>query len=177
MIWIHVFLHALTGIQLLALALAGGGIIALGAFSAPIFFKVMDRRPAGRAMAEMFAKFDKLMAVLTWVLLITEIPYAYMVAASRFMTFDDPPRWVAFMGIPEEVKVLLILGFVALSFLRLYGINPKLNALEPVIFTEGKMDKVAYKEFQALHKQSEKLAKVQAFVALAALFISPFADI
>jgi hypothetical protein len=175
--WIHYILHTLSGIQLAALALAGGGIIALGAFSAPIFFKVMDRRPAGKAMTEMFARFDKFLAVLTWVILVTELPFVTMVAMAKFITFTDSPRWVAFMGIPETVKTVCVLTVIIWSLENLYGVNRKLAKLEPDIFQEGKIDRDKYKAFQALHKTSEKIAKIVAIAALLALFVSPFADI
>lgn len=177
MIWIHAVLHAISGIQLLALGLAGGGIIALGAFAAPTFFSVMDRRPAGQAMTGMFKKFDRYLMVLAWTLLLTELPYAYMVWAARFKSFVDPPRWVEFMGLPEEIKTILILGFVGVSFVNLYVVNRQMAQLEPRILHDGKLDKAMYKDFQALHKRSEMLAKIQAVLALGALFVSPFADI
>jgi hypothetical protein len=138
-------------IQQLGLALMIGGLLALGAFTAPVLFKQFDRDAAGQAMTIIFRRYDWVILVATGLVVIGEI---VRTTVQPFST--TPAGWarVAMSGV-------LIVLVVASTF----NTNPQLTKL----YAAGQHNTPA---FHTVHKQSEGLAKGQLMASIALLVLS-----
>jgi uncharacterized membrane protein len=134
-----------TGIQYLGLALMIGGLLALGAFTAPVLFKQFDRDAAGQAMTLIFRRYD-------WVLLAG----MGMVMLGEALRFINLP----FMGYPLQYgRVACVTLLAVLIGLSVFGTNAQLTRL----YANQQQHTPA---FHQAHKQSESLAKSQLMVAV-----------
>ncbi len=127
----------------LGLALMIGGMLALGAFTAPAVFHNFPADEAGRVMTMIFRRYD---AVLT-----VSLVFIILGEASRLFITGFARKWL--FTLRYGVAILLIV----LSTLSLTMINPQLEAYQKTgvrrfVGEEGK-------DFDQLHKQSENLYK------------------
>jgi hypothetical protein len=151
--WVFVmsWLKLAVCLQQLGLALIIGGLLALGAFTAPVLFKQFDRDTAGQAMTIIFRRYDWVLLTGTAMVVIGEV---VRVTAQPFST--TPMGWgrVALSG-------LLTVLVVASTF----GTNKQLTTL----YAQNQQHSPA---FHAAHKQSESLAKGQLITAIVLGLIS-----
>lgn len=138
--------------QYLGLGLMIGGMLALGAFTAPVLFKMFPRPEAGEAMTIIFRRYDAVLAVALGVI----------VLGQAISWFVDGCPWQ--LGTAGWIRFGL---FTALTVTMAYGIwfvSPKMTTL---LNTENfRNDAALQQEFRALHTQSEKVYKLGMLLAV-----------
>lgn len=139
-------------LQLIAYALVLGGMLALGAFTAPVLFQQFPRPEAGAAMTVIFRRYDLVLSIALVMLLIGE--------ALRWGAIGSPV-WTNGFAVARFVLVLGLAGTLVAGT-QVFG--PKLELLQkdPALH----QDSVKMAEFQSLHKQSEGVYKVALILAL-----------
>ena len=150
-----------TVIQLLGLSLLIGGLLALGAFTAPVLFRQFARPEAGLAMTVIFRRYDMVVLIAGLMVLAGEV--FRIIAMGRFATGSWIPGF----------RLGLLLALVASIVFSTQSLNPKLEALQKVE-GYGTGQDTGSASFHALHKQSEQLSKLQLLLAVLVLAITPF---
>jgi Domain of unknown function (DUF4149) len=137
--------------QQLGLALMIGGLLALGAFTAPVLFRQFDRDAAGQAMTVIFRRYD-------WVLLAgAGLVVVGEVVRTTAQPFSTTPTGWARVALTGVLAVLVVSST--------FGTNKQLTDL----YAQNQQDTPA---FQLAHKQSEGLAKGQLLTGVVLLILS-----
>jgi hypothetical protein len=140
-------------VQHLGLALLIGGLLALGAFTAPVLFKQFDRDAAGQAMTIIFRRYD---AVL--------MAGAVMVMAGEVVRImlTGPGCGPSTLGLVRTGVAVLLTALVTWTT---FSTNKTLTQL----YSTQQQHTPA---FHAAHKQSEGLAKTQLLLGVVVLVLS-----
>jgi hypothetical protein len=133
----------------LGLALMIGGLLALGAFTAPVLFKQFPRDAAGVAMTVIFRRYDTVLLVSAGLVLVGLV----------LAWLSGQRQWLK-LGLGAVLSALVIYSCTV--------INPQLEAKQ----NQGLATPADHQQFQALHKQSEALAKSQLFLGLVVLIVT-----
>jgi uncharacterized membrane protein len=149
-----------TGLQSVGLALLIGGMLALGAFTAPVLFKQFARPEAGEAMMVIFRRFDLVVLAAVAMVVIGEI---LRLAASGI------PNLTVISGFRYGLMILL----VSLTLYSVMGVNARLENLQKAGMMQSAPE--YRQDFQRLHKFSEQLYKAEMMAALLLLVLTPFA--
>lgn len=145
-------------IQLLGLALMIGGMLALGAFTAPVIFGGLERDVAGGLMTTIFRRYDTVILIAFSLVIAGEI--------ARWISTGSTPFSQGLLN-NARLSILVLTGcLVAYS---LFSINPQMETLQK----QGVTEETAA-TFQTLHKTSEKLYKLEMLGALTLLLLLPF---
>ena len=149
-----------SGLQGLGLAFIVGGLLALGAFTAPVLFKSFTRPEAGEAMTIIFRRYDMVLIAGCVLLVIGEVLRHLQTGIPSQFTFWLVARYVVFIA---------LVGMTLYSTLIL---NPKMNALydDPTFRSNVEVRG----SFNNTHKLSEKLAKMELVAGVLLLLINPF---
>ena len=152
-------------IQVLALALISAGTIVLGALVAPILFKQLSKIEAGITMTAIFERFSQWLEVSALALFVSKLIEVFFVRGFNFKKdffFINQTQISSNFDAVYLLSILLIVAIFAVSLYISLEIMPKMiNAYED-----------NEKEFQTLHKKSEKLMKINALLAIFALIVS-----
>ncbi len=150
-----------TGLQGLGLALLVGGLLALGAFTAPVLFKSFARPEAGDAMMTIFKRYDIILLVSIGLIVGGEI--------CRWIPTGMPA--MSFFVIARYVIILVLVGMTAFSTL---GLTPKMVKMygDPSFRTEVELRET----FNKTHKLSERLAKMELLLGVILLLMTPFVE-
>lgn len=126
---------------ILGLAFMVGGMLALGAFTAPIVFHELPLEDAGRVMTLIFRQYDVVLTVSGVLVLLGQVVIQFLSPKSLRLKLQG-----ALVG--------LLLGSMAYG---LFVVHPKIEAYQKagIVREEG----AEGKSFDALHKQSELLYK------------------
>jgi Domain of unknown function (DUF4149) len=151
--------------QLLALALMIGGMLALGAFTAPVVFSRLPRPAAAALMGVLFRRYDTVLLVALGLLWLGQIPLG--MARLRAGWRPGSKRALAF------VKFTLLLGLSGTMLYSTLVVNPKIERFQQAgIHREA--GSVAGRAFDRLHQTSESLYKMDLLLALLFLSLIPF---
>jgi hypothetical protein len=150
-------LGATNAIQLLGLALMIGGMLALGAFTAPVLFKQFARPEAGEAMTMIFRRYDIVLAVSVGMVLIGEVVR---------IALTGLPVMTLFNGFRYGVLILLSV----LMLYSVYGLNAKMEALQKVPNPTPEQKQAFVKS----HQQSEQFYKVEMLLAVVLMTLMAF---
>jgi membrane-associated HD superfamily phosphohydrolase len=146
----------------LSSALLGGGILALGAFSAPALFQTLSRADAGRAMTQIFRRFDR---IVLGAALVQLTAYAGIVAFK-----SGQVSTVVWLQLMVSVLSALLAGVLVKT------VNPKLEQLQIQCSDPAVSGSEAIEaEFSKLHQSSEKLYKLLSLLAFSLLVLNPLA--
>jgi hypothetical protein len=149
-----------TVLQLLGLSLLIGGLLALGAFTAPVLFKQFARPEAGEAMTVIFRRYDTVVLLAGVLVFVGEV--LRILAVGRLLT-----------GGVSIARLVLLLALVGLTVFTTQSLNPKLEAMQRAEgYTAGRHS--GSSTFQQLHKQSEQLSKLQLLLGVLVLGLTPF---
>ncbi|MDX2084876.1 MAG: DUF4149 domain-containing protein [Candidatus Melainabacteria bacterium] len=154
-----------TAVQTLGLALMVGGMLALGAFTAPALFKQLARPEAAELMTVIFRRYDGV--ILASLLLVFVGELARTILAGQSLN-------VALLGWMGGFRYGLLLLMTVLTLLSTLWLNPQIESMEVARrqSAEGALrDPVA---FAKLHRTSEKLYKLQLLMAVGLLLLTPF---
>lgn len=143
-------------LAILAMGLWLGGMVALGAFSAPTIFGMLDRESAGQVMGTIFARFDRMVLVLVGVFAVAE--------AVRAFLDRSPGRSPGMLG---RLRLVIAAVLVILALVSALWLGPSINEL----FHQGVRRGVgqAGAHMDRLHHFAELLGKTAVF--LGALWI------
>lgn len=149
-----------SSLHLLGLSLMIGGMLALGAFTAPVLFKAFDRLPAGEAMTMIFRRYD-----------------VVLFAALAMVLFGEGLRVVGLGSLPAGILGGFRYGLLALLtgllVASIWFVNPQMEAMQKVMHTDAGNETVAGK-FRNSHQLSEKLYKFELLVAVLLLALYPW---
>ena len=148
-----------TALQMLCLALIAGGIVALGAFVAPVMFKAFPRAEVGAALTVVFRRFDMLLLGASVGIVLGEV--------LRVLSGLVPVRTVL-AGIRYVIMAALI-GAALFSALK---VDPEIEQMQHAGVHPG-----ATKEglaFLRTHQLSENLYKGQMLGAILLILMTPF---
>jgi hypothetical protein len=156
----HWFLPLGTACQTLGLALMVGGMLALGAFTAPIVFAGLSRELAAPLMARIFTRFDSVLLIALTLTLLGEalrVSSRILPVKSKLNGF----RWL-----------LLVLLTTGLLF-STQSLNPQIERLNRT-GVHRNPETPAGREFDGLHRCSETVYKLELLAALLLLLVNPF---
>ena len=156
-------------IQILALALIAAGTVVLGALVAPLLFKQLSKIEAGVAMTEIFERFSQwveISALALFTAKLIEVVFVRKMNFSKGIFFVDqgPINQTELASSFDGGYFLGMLLVIAIFAVSLYI---SLELMPKMIHAYEDNDK----EFQTLHKKSEKLMKINSVLAILALVI------
>lgn len=148
-----------SGLQNVGLALMVGGMLAIGAFCAPVIFKHFPRHEAGAALTVIFMRFDK---VLLGALVLMLMGEALRFCSQQFV-------WQTPLGYLRLALMLVLAGLMLFATLK---VNPSIATMQsrgisPNATPEGI-------QFAKTHQLSESLYKAQMLLALGLLLLTPW---
>lgn len=151
-----------SGLQSLGFALMAGGMLALGAFTAPVVFGQLPRTEAGPIMGVIFRRYDIVLQVALGLALLGEC----LRLASRQVRMNGPLpllRWLLLAGL--TVTLLYSTLFVNADIERMNRAGMRRD----ITTVEGR-------KFEASHKLSEGLYKADLLMVFLLILITPFCD-
>lgn len=153
-------------IELLGLALMVGGMLALGAFTAPTLFKNLPLSDAGRVMTMIFRRYDNVLFYASLLIIAGEALKAITVGMANYLG--------EFATLAERLRVGLVVVVLTLCTISLSDIHPQMETMQQQGVIRGVGE--AGKSFDKLHHRSEMYYKLQllaAALALVSLGIKP----
>ncbi len=148
------FSQILNATQIASLTIIAGGTLTLGALVAPQIFNNSNRSEAGKLMTAIFSSFDQWLKGSSILLFASKLLQLIVVDRLAFVTITGFRLDLLF-------STILVLAITAISLHLVYRTsNNLLNAIR-------KNDKTA---FEALHKESEILHRINFGLALLMLF-------
>lgn len=151
-----------SALQSLGLALMTGGVLALGAITAPLVFGNLPRMEAAPIMAMIFRRYDGVLLLALGFTLLGEV----LRVASRYQVWR--PR-LAF------VRGLLLLGLTGMLLYSTTSLNPQIERLNRV-GVQRNLQTVEGRRFEQLHRQSETFYKLSLLCAVLLILLTPFAS-
>lgn len=149
------------GLQTLGFSLMAGGMLALGAFTAPVVFGQFPRAEAGPVMAIIFRRYDIVLQVALGLTLIGE--------ALRFISGK-----VALKG-PLPLFRWLLMGGLTLSVLyATVFVNADIERMNRAGMRRD-FTTVAGRQFEKAHKLSEGIYKANLLIVVLLILLTPFA--
>lgn len=147
-----------TTLFVFGLALAIGGMLALGAFTAPLVFKSLPRDEAGILMGQIFQRYDKVLLV-----------------ALALCAIGEVLRWaggIGQMGLREAVFGI----FAGLMLYSTLSLTPQIQTYQTQKATPGFQgwDSAAGQHFDKIHKQAESLYKLELLLAVLLIVLTPY---
>lgn len=142
----------------LALALWIGGVIALGALTAPELFRQLPRQQAGGIFGPILRRFARVR--------LGAVAVAIAAAAVRNVAWET-----------HAANAFMVLRWMSLAFLaatvleEIYRIEPGMERTRAAIAPEAGDDDPNRRAFMVLHRRSEGLMKLSLAAALIALFV------
>jgi hypothetical protein len=150
-----------NGIQSLGFALMAGGMLALGAFTAPVVFGHFPRTEAGPAMAVIFRRYDIVLMVTLGLVWLGELfRYCYYRLS-----------WKCPVILVRNALIVLLSGSLFYSTLFLNAEIERYN--KAGVHRSG--DSVASARFDTLHKRSEGIYKLEMLMVVLLILLTPFA--
>lgn len=149
-----------TAVQLLGLALMVGGMLALGAFTAPIVFGQLPRETAAPIMAMIFRRYDIVLLVALGLVALGE---ALRFAVRRF-SLKCPLiviRWVLLIGLGGSLLYSTLV------------VNADIERFNKAGVHRSPLTQAGH-QFESRHKLSESLYKLDLLMAVLLLLMSPF---
>ena len=159
--WVFWVLQGFSALQTILLAFVAGGIVGLGAFTAPGLFKTLERPLAGLTMTKIFRKFDGFLKNIVYIILLLQ--FAIDLIASY-----QHPKLDMVLAVSFSLKFLVVTVLFLIT-LNLVGKNKQLEAMvgeNGEIFSTATDETTAVVSFQKLHKASEQQSKWVCYLAM-----------
>jgi hypothetical protein len=151
-----------TGLQMLGLSLMAGGMLALGAFTAPVVFHQFPRDMAAPAMALIFRRYDVVLLVALGLVIVGEL--------LRRLTWTVQVR--------SKLLWTRMALLVVLSVCMLYStlvVNAKIAEMNKAGWHRN-LETAKGREFDSMHKRSESLYKLELMLVVLLILLTPFGD-
>ncbi len=149
-----------NGLQNLGLSVIIGGLLALGAFTAPVLFKHFARPEAGDAMTLIFRRYDMVLLIGLGLILGGEL--------LRIIPTGLPPL----LSFPVIVRYVILAALGGMVLYSTLVLNPKIEALQDQPDFRSNLE--VREQFNRVHKLSEKLAKMELLAGVILLMLTPF---
>lgn len=149
-----------SGIQMLGLALMAGGMLALGAITAPLVFGHFSRSEAAPVMALIFRRYDMV-----------------LIGAMVLVWLGEILRWFSKTGRTKSLLTMLRYGLLILLTGGLLYSTQVLNADIERMNKAGlhrDFTTVEGQRFERTHKLSETFYKVELLMAVLLILLTPF---
>lgn len=156
----HGFLPVGTGVQSLGFALMAGGMLALGAFTAPVVFGQFSRAEAGPAMAIIFRRYDIVLQVALGLALLGE-------------WFRFASRQIAMKGFVPLLRWGLLAGLTVSLLYSTLVVNAEIEQMNRAGLKRD-FTTVAGRQFESRHKLSEGLYKADLLLVVLLILLTPF---
>ncbi|WP_303674240.1 DUF4149 domain-containing protein [Vampirovibrio chlorellavorus] len=152
-----------TALQGIGLAIMAGGMLALGAFTAPTVFHTLPREEAAPLMAQIFTRFDTVLQMALGLALLGEA----LRRAAR------PSLWIQGLGGRLRLVILALLT-VTLLYATVV-VNPQITELNRA-GVQRNLTTAQGQRFERVHRLSENLYKLDLLLVLLLLILTPFVD-
>jgi hypothetical protein len=155
--------NAGTALLMVGLALMVGGMLALGAFTAPTLFKMLPRSEAGAVMATIFHRYDSVLMVALVLVLLGE-GLRFLGSASLQKEWLQKTRWI------------LLLALVGMAGYTIFSLTPTILEMQQTGFTPTGIhhSPAVAQAFNEAHHLSESLYKLELLAALLLILLTPF---
>jgi hypothetical protein len=149
-----------SGLQNLGFALMAGGMLALGAFTAPVVFGEFSRAEAGPVMAIIFRRFDR---VLQGALLFTLLGEALRVGSQQTQRHGWLPllRWLLLGGLMLSLLYATVFVNADIERMNRAGRHRDLTT-------------ATGRQFEKQHKLSEGIYKANLLIVILLILLTPF---
>lgn len=152
-----------TALQGIGLALMAGGMLALGAFTAPVVFHTLPRDEAAPLMAQIFTRFDRVLQMA--------LGLAWLGEGLRWVS--APAVWM--QGLWGKLR-LATLGVLTVTLLyATVVVNPQIGAMNRAGVHRA-LNTVQGQRFDQTHRLSESLYKLDLLLIVLVLSLTPFVD-
>ncbi len=152
-----------TALQSIGLALMAGGMLALGAFTAPVVFHTLPRDEAAPLMAQIFTRFDRVLQIALGLALLGE----------GLRRVALPALWM--QGLWGKLR-LATLGLLTVTLLyATVVVNPQIGAMNRAGVHRA-LNTVQGQRFEQTHRLSESLYKLDLLLIVLVLSLTPFVD-
>ena len=145
--------------QSLGLALMIGGMLALGAFTAPALFKQLARPEAGQLMTGIFLRYDTVLMVALGLVVVGEA----ILWINRTQL-----SWTAL----PIVRLVALVGLVGTLLYAQFGPHAQMGDM--IKSGDVYADAEKHEVFSTTHKQSEAIYTLQLLLASIILLLNPF---
>lgn len=149
-----------TGIQMLGLALMVGGMLSIGAFSAPVIFKHVARPEAGEILTTIFRRYDNVLIAALIMVVVGEV--LRIMASSGF-------QWQAPLPL---ARYAVMTAMIVMMLFSIFKINADIEAMHKAGIGYGAT--AEGQKFLQTHELSEKLYKTEMFGAVILILLTPF---
>lgn len=157
--------ETLNALQLISLSIITGGTITIGALTAPLLFKNLNREEAGAVMVDMFSRFDKWIRTFAIILLGSKLVQIVMINHfDFFISSGAGEELVKTFNMPLMTSLMLVLAIAAVSLFMGFKLSPQI-----IQSYENNSP-----EFHKLHGQSENLHKLNFVLGFALLIMFAF---
>lgn len=156
----HGFLPVGTGLQSLGFALMAGGMLALGAFTAPVVFGQFPRAEAGPAMAIIFRRYDIVLQVALGLVLLGE-------------WFRFASRQIAMKGFLPLLRWGVLAGLTVSLLYSTLVVNAEIEQMNRAGLKRD-FTSVSGRRFESRHKLSEGLYKADLLLVVLLILLTPF---
>jgi hypothetical protein len=158
-------------LQLVALTLMAGGMLALGAITAPVVFGHFARPEAATVMGIIFQRYDRVLLVATGVLWLGEsLRCLHLARKPAFM--PEHPSVISY------IRGALLLALTGTMLYSIFFVNADIAKMQAAQIKAEQSHQPAInpqaKIFEKTHKLSEKLYKANMVMALFLVILTPF---
>jgi hypothetical protein len=150
-----------TALQMLGLALMAGGMLALGAVTAPLVFGNLPREMAAPLMAVIFRRYDLILLIALGLTLMGE---ALRIGARQMIWH---PKRSMFRG-------FLLLGLTGMLLYSTTMLNPQIERYNRT-GVHRNLQTAEGRQFEKAHKLSENVYKLSLLCAVLLILLTPFA--
>jgi hypothetical protein len=151
-----------TALQMLGLALMVGGMLALGAFTAPVVFGQFPRAVAAPVMALIFRRYD--------IVLLVALGLLWLGEGLRTVVYRLSMRCPLML-----LRLLIMVGLTGCLLVSTLFVNADIERMNRAGLHRNPLT-IERRHFEAEHKQSESLYKVQLLLAILLILLTPFAQ-
>lgn len=153
------FLSGGNALQNLGLALMAGGMLAIGAFCAPVIFKAFPRHEAGAALTVVFIRYDVVLLIAMGMVIIGEGLRIF----SQHVVLYHPIAYIRY-----GLMFLLTIALVVSTQI----VNPRIQQMQQHgVHPDASQEGI---EFAKTHKLSENLYKFEMLLAAGLLLLTPW---
>lgn len=149
-----------TGLQSLGLALMAGGMLALGAFTAPVVFGQFPKVAAAPVMAIIFRRYDIVLQIALALVLLGE-------------WFRFGSRRIALRGVLPVLRWIILAALTASLIYSTQVVNPQIERMNRAGMHRDFLSQSGQR-FEATHRVSESLYKLDLLLVILLILMTPF---
>lgn len=145
---------------MLGFALMAGGMLALGAFTAPVVFGQFSREEAAPVMALIFRRYD--------IVLLVALGLALLGEGLRWAS-----KQIALKSWPSLMRMVLLSALTISMLYSTLSVNASIESMNKAGWRRD-FTTAQGRQFEAAHKLSESLYKMELLMVVLLILITPF---